>query len=96
MPLLTPSHGDETLARLSPREREILGLMAEGRTNAGIAKRLWLTEKTVEAHVGSIMSKLGLTQSADDYRRVLAVLAYLRATADCSSSRDSNAKRQGI
>jgi len=79
--LLAPSRDDETLAALSPREREVLGLMAEGRTNAGIAKRLWLTEKTVEAHVSSIMSKLGLTQSADDHRRVLAVLAYLQATS---------------
>ena len=54
--------------------------MAEGRTNAGIAKQLWLTEKTVETHVSSILGKLGLTQSADDHRRVLAVLAYLKAT----------------
>jgi DNA-binding NarL/FixJ family response regulator len=78
--LLTPSGGDETLAALTPREREVLGLMAEGRTNAGIAKRLWLTEKTVETHVSSIMGKLGLGPSTDDHRRVLAVLAYLRAT----------------
>jgi len=79
--LLSPTRGDETLSRLTPREREVLGLMAEGRTNAGIARILWLTEKTVETHVGSILGKLGLAQSADDHRRVLAVLAYLRATS---------------
>lgn len=67
------------VADLSPREREVLGLMAEGRTNVGIAKRLWLTEKTVETHVRSILMKLGLGISEDDHRRVLAVLEYLRA-----------------
>jgi len=66
------------LNELSPREREVLGLMAEGRTNAGIAKRLWLTEKTVEAHVRAILMKLGLPMNNDDHRRVLAVLAFLR------------------
>lgn len=64
---------------LTPREREVLGLMAEGRTNAGIAKRLWLTEKTVETHIRTILMKLGLQTSEDDHRRVLAVLTYLRA-----------------
>ena len=79
--LLAPQKGDDALAHLTPREREVLGLMAEGRTNAGIAKQLWLTEKTVETHVSSILGKLGLSQSEDDHRRVLAVLAYLRVSA---------------
>ena len=55
--------------------------MAEGRTNAGIAKQLWLTEKTVETHVSSILGKLGLSGAAEGHRRVLAVRAYLRASA---------------
>jgi DNA-binding NarL/FixJ family response regulator len=71
---------DDPLEELSPREREVLGLMAEGRTNAGIARRLWLTEKTVETHVRTILMKLRLQVSADDHRRVLAVLAYLRSS----------------
>jgi DNA-binding NarL/FixJ family response regulator len=66
------------LDELSPREREVLGLMAEGRTNAGIARRLWLTEKTVETHIRAILMKLGLQPSDDDHRRVLAVLLHLR------------------
>jgi DNA-binding NarL/FixJ family response regulator len=77
--LLAPPQ-DDALADLTPREREVLGLMAEGRTNASIAKQLWLTERTVETHVSSILGKLGLAQSEEDHRRVLAVLAYLRAT----------------
>jgi DNA-binding NarL/FixJ family response regulator len=63
--------------QLTPREREVLALMAEGRTNAGIAGRLWLTDRTVETHVTSILSKLGLHESADEHRRVLAVLTWL-------------------
>ena len=78
--LLAPPRDDDALADLTPREREVLGLMAEGRTNASIAKQLWLTERTVETHVSSILGKLGLAQSEEDHRRVLAVLAYLRAT----------------
>jgi DNA-binding NarL/FixJ family response regulator len=77
--LVAPPAGSSALDELTPREREVLGLMAEGRTNAGIAKRLWLTEKTVETHIRTILMKLGLQTSEDDHRRVLAVLTYLRA-----------------
>lgn len=62
---------------LSAREREVLSLMAEGRSNAGIARQIWVAEATVEKHVHSILGKLDLPDSADDHRRVLAVLAYL-------------------
>ena len=79
--LLAPPQDGDALADLTPREREVLGLMAEGRTNAGIAKQLWLTEKTVETHVSSILGKLGLSSSAEGHRRVLAVLAYLGASS---------------
>jgi len=64
---------------LTPREREILGLMAEGRSNQAIAERLRLEVKTVEGHIRAIFSKLGLEPAAEDHRRVLAVLAYLRS-----------------
>ncbi len=64
---------------LSPREREVLALMAEGRSNAGIAHHLWVTEGTVEKHVRSILAKLQLAETEDDHRRVLAVLTYLEA-----------------
>jgi DNA-binding NarL/FixJ family response regulator len=67
----------DPLAELSDREREVLALMAEGRSNAGIAHRLWVTEGTVEKHVRSILSKLPLPATGDDHRRVLAVIAYL-------------------
>ena len=80
--LLTPPQpGDDPLAGLTPREREVLALVAEGRTNASIAKQLWLTEKTVETHVRSILGKLDLPQDGDTHRRVLAVVTYLRASA---------------
>jgi DNA-binding NarL/FixJ family response regulator len=62
---------------LSAREREVIALMAEGRSNAGIARQIWVAESTVEKHVHSILGKLDLPDSADDHRRVLAVLAYL-------------------
>ena len=68
---------DDPLTTLTPREREVLGLMAEGRSNAAIAARLFVTEKAVSKHTNSIFTRLGLPQSEDDNRRVLAVLAYL-------------------
>jgi DNA-binding NarL/FixJ family response regulator len=76
--LLSPGV-DDGLAELSDREREILSLMAEGLTNTGIAKRLVLSERTVEAHVRHVLLKLGIPQSEDGHRRVLAVLAHLSA-----------------
>ena len=80
--LLAPApRGDDALGELTPREREVLALVAEGRTNASIAKELWLTEKTVETHVRSILGKLDLPQDGDTHRRVLAVVTYLRASA---------------
>ena len=66
------------LDALTPREREVLALMAEGRTNTAIAARLFITEKAVGRHIASVFRKLGLAESADDNRRVLAVLAYLQ------------------
>ena len=75
--LVTARHRQDPLAELSEREREVLALMAEGRSNAGIARKLWVTEGTVEKHVRSILSKLPLPATADDHRRVLAVIAYL-------------------
>ncbi|QXJ20934.1 response regulator transcription factor [Actinomadura graeca] len=75
--LLTRHAREEPLQRLTPREREVLGLMAEGRSNAAIAGRLFVTEKAISKHTNSIFGKLGLPPSEDDNRRVLAVLAYL-------------------
>jgi DNA-binding NarL/FixJ family response regulator len=75
--LLVRRARDEPVARLSPREREVLALMAEGRSNSAIAQRLFVTEKAVSKHSTSIFAKLDLIPSDDDNRRVLAVLAYL-------------------
>ena len=75
----------DVLGELTDREREILGLMAEGRTNAAICGRLGIGSKTVEARINTIFSKLGLEPAADDNRRVLAVLAYLRETGELAS-----------
>ncbi|WP_127936706.1 response regulator [Nonomuraea polychroma] len=77
--LVSARRRDDPLDVLSAREREVLALMAEGRSNAGIARRLWVTEGTVEKHVRSILTKLGLTEADDDHRRVLAVLTFLDA-----------------
>jgi DNA-binding NarL/FixJ family response regulator len=78
--LLSPAEEGSALADLSEREREVLKLMAEGLTNSGIAKRLYLSERTVEAHVRHVLMKLELPDGDDSHRRVLAVLVHLRAT----------------
>lgn len=75
--LVTARRHNDPLAELSPREHEVLALMAEGRSNAGIARRLWVTEATVEKHVRHILAKLRLPETGDDHRRVLAVITYL-------------------
>ena len=75
--LLARNSDDGAISALSPREREVLALMAEGRSNAAIAQRLYVTERAVAKHTASIFLKLGLQPSDDDNRRVLAVLAYL-------------------
>ncbi|MET8646439.1 response regulator [Streptomyces sp. NPDC004096] len=77
--LLARHDADEPLRTLTPREREVLSLMAEGRSNAAIAARMFVTEKAVSKHCNSIFNKLGLQQDSEDNRRVLAVLAYLQA-----------------
>jgi DNA-binding NarL/FixJ family response regulator len=77
--LVTARHRDDPLAALSSREHEVLAQMAEGRSNAGIARRLWVTEGTVEKHVRSILAKLSLPETDDNHRRVLAVVTFLEA-----------------
>jgi DNA-binding NarL/FixJ family response regulator len=78
--ILVRRRRDERIVQLSEREREVLGLMAEGRSNSAIAERLFVSEGTVEKHIKAIFSKLNLTGDEADHRRVLAVLAYLQAT----------------
>ena len=77
--LLDQRRRTDPLEALTPREREVLALMAEGRSNAGIAKMLWVTEGAVEKHIKSIFGKLGLPATTDDHRRVLAVVTFLNA-----------------
>jgi serine/threonine-protein kinase PknK len=83
--LVTARRVHDPLADLTPREREVLQLMAEGRSNAGIARQLWVSEGTVHKHVRSILSKLPLSETADDHRRVLAVITFLHAQSLSSS-----------
>ena len=75
--LVSARRRDDPLAQLTTREREVLALMAEGLSNSGIGRRLWVTEGTIEKHVHSILNKLPLPESADDHRRVLAVITFL-------------------
>lgn len=77
--LVAARRRNDPLGELSDREREVLALMAEGRSNAGIARQLWVTEGTVEKHVHSILAKLPVQASGDDHRRVLAVITFLEA-----------------
>lgn len=78
--LLGAARGASVLERLTPRELEVLALMAEGRSNNAVGQRLRLSERTVETHIASILVKLGISASADDHRRVLAILTYFEAT----------------
>ena len=77
--LVSARRRDDPLAALSTREREVLTLMAEGLSNAGIGRRIWVTEGTVEKHVRSILTKLNLPETGDDHRRVRAVIVYLES-----------------
>ena len=83
--LVAPAGTDDPLAELSDRERDVLTLVAEGLTNAAIAKRLFMSERTVEAHVRHILMKLDIPQREESHRRVLAVLAHLNATETTTS-----------
>ena len=76
--LLARRHRADPIEELTPRERDVLALMAEGRSNQGISRTLWLSPKTVETHIRGAFAKLGIKEAPEDNRRVLAVLAYLR------------------
>jgi DNA-binding NarL/FixJ family response regulator len=80
--LVKVRRGEDPLSRLTAREREVLALMAEGRSNAGIAGQLWLAEGTVEKHVRHILGKLRLPETKDDHRRVLAVVTFLKSSKE--------------
>ena len=80
--LVKVRRGDDPLSALTPREREVLALMAEGRSNGGIAAQLWLAEGTVEKHVRHILAKLHLPETRDDHRRVLAVVTFLKSSKE--------------
>jgi len=80
--LVKVRRGEDPLAVLTAREREVLALMAEGRSNAGIASQLWLAEGTVEKHVRHILAKLRLPETKDDHRRVLAVVTFLKSSKE--------------
>jgi DNA-binding NarL/FixJ family response regulator len=80
--LVKVRRGDDPLSQLTTREREVLALMAEGRSNAGIAGQLWLAEGTVEKHVRHILAKLRLPETKDDHRRVLAVVTFLKSSKE--------------
>jgi DNA-binding NarL/FixJ family response regulator len=84
--LIGPHRSNDPLSSLTPREHEVIALVAEGLTNKGISRRLWLTERTVETHVTSILAKLALPAGEDDHRRVLAVITYLDARSRRSGS----------
>jgi DNA-binding NarL/FixJ family response regulator len=77
--LVSARRRDDPLAALSARERDVLALMAEGRSNAGIARQIWVTEHTVEKHVNKILTKLNLPETGDGHRRVLAVITFLES-----------------
>jgi DNA-binding NarL/FixJ family response regulator len=83
--LIAARRAHDPLGDLTPRERQVLELMAQGRSNAGIARELWVTEATVHKHVRAILSKLPLSETEDDHRRVLAVIAFLQAQSAPSS-----------
>jgi DNA-binding NarL/FixJ family response regulator len=80
--LVKARQGNDPLSTLTSREREVLALMAEGRSNAGIAGQLWLSEGTVEKHVRHILAKLHLPETKDDHRRVLAVVTFLKSSKE--------------
>jgi DNA-binding NarL/FixJ family response regulator len=91
--LVAANRDDGVLAALTNREEAVLALMAEGLTNAGIARRLWLTERTVESHIRNLLNKLGILDESGGHRRVLAVLAFLEARGQVRTGPD--AARQG-